>query len=92
MSASLPNSGNDASSPGNDPVSAIDGAAPAEYDLLLVDSLGQLSALELVGVLGSDVDGVPGWRESALLLRANTVLWETEWALLGGKLAEAAGA
>jgi hypothetical protein len=52
-------------------------------------TLGQLSALELVGVLGSDqADGIPGWRKSALLLRANTVLWETEWALLGGKLAE----
>jgi hypothetical protein len=51
-------------------------------------ALGQLSALELCGVLGSDADGVPGWRESALLLRASTVLWQVQWALLGGKLAE----
>jgi len=51
-------------------------------------SLGQLSALELVGVLGSDADGVPGWRQSAILLRASAVLWRVQWALLGGKLAE----
>lgn len=51
-------------------------------------SLGQLSALEMTGVLGSDADGVPGWRQSALLLRASTVQWQIEWALLGGKLAE----
>jgi len=61
---------------------------PGVDAMRLALSLGQLSALELVGVLGSDSDGVPAWRESALLLRASTVLWRVEWALLGGKLAE----
>ena len=48
---------------------------------------GTFSSLELVAVLGSDADGVPSWSRSALLLRASTVLWDTQWALLGGKLA-----
>jgi len=51
-------------------------------------ALGQLSALELTGVLGSDPDGVPGWQQSAVLLRASTVALKVQWALLGGKLAE----
>ena len=48
---------------------------------------GTISSVELSGVLGSDEDGVPSWGNSALLLRASTVLWDTQWALLGGKLA-----
>ncbi len=48
---------------------------------------GTFSSVELVGVLGSDADGVPAWSRSALLLRASTVLWDTQLALLGGKLA-----
>lgn len=48
---------------------------------------GQLSNLELVAVLGFDGADRPSWSHSAVLLRANTVRWEVEWAVLGGKLA-----
>ncbi len=49
---------------------------------------GMLSTIELVGVMGYGSDDVPAWGRSALLLRASTVLWNFEWALMGGKLAE----
>jgi len=49
---------------------------------------GMLSTIELVGVMGYGDDDVPAWGKSAVLLRASTVLWNFEWALLGGKLAE----
>ena len=48
---------------------------------------GTFSSVELVAVMGSDEDGVPSWSRTALLLRASTVKWDTQWALLGGKLA-----
>ncbi len=50
---------------------------------------GTLSAVEVVGVMGYDsFNDAPAWSQSALLARANTVLWNFEWALVGGKLAE----
>ncbi len=68
---------------------AINKVYKAGVDALRLNyALGSLSALELIGVLGSHPDGVPGWGRSALLLRASTVLWNFEWALLGGKLAK----
>jgi len=48
---------------------------------------GTFSSVELSAVLGSDEDGVPSWARSALLLQASTVIWDTQWGLLGGKLA-----
>ena len=48
---------------------------------------GALSSVELAAVLGTDEDGVPSWRRSALLFRTATTLWETEWALMGGRVA-----
>ena len=49
---------------------------------------GTFSSVELSAVMGSDPDdGAPSWSRSALLLRASTVIWDTQWALLGGKLA-----
>jgi hypothetical protein len=52
-------------------------------------SLGRLSAIELRGVLGSDVNtGAPRWAESALMLRANTVLGGFDFAVVAAKLAE----
>ncbi|MCP4604803.1 MAG: hypothetical protein GY847_30500 [Proteobacteria bacterium] len=49
---------------------------------------GMLSSVEIAGVMGYADGDVPAWSQSALILRANTVLWNFEWALLGGKLAE----
>ncbi len=51
-------------------------------------SPGMLSTIELVGVMGSSVGDEPSWAQSAVVLRAGTVLWDFEWAALGGKLAE----
>ena len=48
---------------------------------------GEFSQISLIGVLGSDSDGVPGWGRSAVLVRAATVIWDYELALLGGKVA-----
>jgi hypothetical protein len=49
---------------------------------------GMLSSLEMVGVMGYKGGDVPAWSKSALMARASAVLWNFEWALLGGKLAE----
>ncbi|MBW2263072.1 MAG: hypothetical protein JRG91_13955 [Deltaproteobacteria bacterium] len=49
---------------------------------------GMLSTVELVGVMGYGTDDVPAWGRSALLARLSTILWNFEWALLGGKVAE----
>jgi hypothetical protein len=46
------------------------------------------AGFEFVGVLGTNSDDNVTWNESALLLRAHMVRLNTEWALLGGKLAE----
>lgn len=49
---------------------------------------GSMSSIELAGVVGNDNDDVPSWGRSALLIHARTVLWQFEWALVGGKLAK----
>ena len=51
-------------------------------------TLGMLSSIELVGILGSDDDGSPAWGKTAFMLRASAVKWSFEWAIMGGKLAE----
>lgn len=60
---------------------------PGVDALRLNFATGTLSSVELVGVLGSDADGTPGWGESALVARVAMVGLGLEWALLGGKLA-----
>ena len=50
--------------------------------------LGQLSGLEVLGVLGNDVNGVPAWSRSALTARLETVLAGFHGSLIGGNLAE----
>jgi hypothetical protein len=50
--------------------------------------LGTLSGLELLGVLGSDANGVPAWSRSAVTARLDTVLAGFHGAVIGGKLAE----
>jgi hypothetical protein len=49
--------------------------------------LGQLSGLEVLGVLGSDVSGVPAWSRSALTARLETVLGGFHGTIIGGRLA-----
>lgn len=49
---------------------------------------GLLSSVEVVGVMGYGADDVPAWGRTALLARLSVVLWNFEWALLGGKVAE----
>jgi hypothetical protein len=61
---------------------------PGVDALRLSLSTGMLSAVELLGVLGSGDDDAPEWGESAVLVHAKTVAEEVELALLGGKLAE----
>ncbi len=51
-------------------------------------AVGPLSGIEVVRVAGYRSNGEPNWARSALVARANTVLWDFEWALIGGKLAE----
>jgi len=51
-------------------------------------SLGALSSIEVVGAMGYDDKDVPTWGRTATLMRASTVLWNVEWAALGGKVAE----
>jgi len=50
-------------------------------------SPGEFSEITLVGVLGSDTDDTPAWSRSALLVRASTVVWNQQLALLGGRVA-----
>jgi hypothetical protein len=50
--------------------------------------LGQLSGLEILGVLGSDANGTPAWSRSALTARFETVLLGFHGSIIGGKLAE----
>jgi hypothetical protein len=50
--------------------------------------LGDLSGLEVSGVIGYTDGDRPDWKRSALLVRASTVKASFEWAALGGKLAE----
>jgi hypothetical protein len=61
---------------------------PGVDALRLGIATGTLSAVEFVGVMGYGDDDVPAWGQSAVLVRANTVLWNFEWALIGGKVAE----
>lgn len=61
---------------------------PGVDALRMLLSAGELSTIETVQVLGYDGDGHAEWARSAALGRASTVLWDFEWALLGGKLAE----
>jgi hypothetical protein len=49
---------------------------------------GLLSSVEVVGVMGYGSNDAPSWGRTAVLARASTVLWNFEWALLGGKVAE----
>ncbi|MEM7158041.1 MAG: hypothetical protein AAF799_34690 [Myxococcota bacterium] len=51
-------------------------------------ALGMIGSVEVMGVLGNDVDGDPRWSRSALLARASVVGGGFEWAALGGKVAE----
>jgi hypothetical protein len=51
-------------------------------------STGLLSNVEIVAVMGYGTNDVPAWGRSAVLARASAVLWNFEWALLGGKVAE----
>jgi hypothetical protein len=60
---------------------------PGVDALRLNVAAGQLSSVELLGILGADRDGVPAWSESAVLVRASATKWNFEWAVLGGKLA-----
>lgn len=58
-------------------------------DALAVNvATGMLSSVEVVGVMGYADTTAPAWRKSALLARAATVLWNFEWAVIGGKLAQ----
>ena len=50
--------------------------------------LGQLSGLEVLGVLGNDTSGTPAWSQSAVTARLETVLWGFHGSVIGGKLAE----
>ncbi len=62
---------------------------PGVDALRVAVTTGMLSSVEIVGVMGyRDNNEVPSWYQSALLARAATVLWNFEWALIGGKLAE----
>src|SRR5262249_27633708 len=49
--------------------------------------LGQLSGLEIVGVLGANSNGVPAWSRSAVMARLETVLAGFHGSIIGGKLA-----
>jgi hypothetical protein len=49
--------------------------------------IGQLSGLEVLGVLGSDPNGVPAWSRSAVTARLETVLAGFHGAIIGGRLA-----
>lgn len=50
--------------------------------------LGQLSGLEVLGVLGNGTDGAPAWSRSAVTARLETVLAGFHGSIIGGKLAE----
>lgn len=50
-------------------------------------SPGEFTQITVVGVLGSGLDDSPAWGRSAVMARAATVVWNTELALLGGKVA-----
>ncbi|RMH00438.1 MAG: hypothetical protein D6705_00450 [Deltaproteobacteria bacterium] len=50
-------------------------------------ALGSLSQIEVLAALGYDGDE-PAFRNSALFGRASVTLWNIEWALLGGKVAQ----
>ena len=50
-------------------------------------SPSEFTQITLVGVLGWDTDDTPAWSRSALLVRASTVLWNQQLALLGGRVA-----
>lgn len=60
---------------------------PGVDALTLGVALGMLSSVEVAGVMGCDSGGAADWGRSALLLRAGTVLWNFEWAVLAGKVA-----
>lgn len=49
--------------------------------------LGELSALEILGVLGSNPDGTPAWSRSALTARLETVLAGFQGSIIGGRIA-----
>jgi hypothetical protein len=49
--------------------------------------LGELSSLEVLGVLGSGPDGVPAWSSSAVTARLETTLEGFHGSIIGGKLA-----
>lgn len=51
-------------------------------------NLGDWSALEVTAVLGSDAEGTPAWARSAAVARLETVAFNFQAALLGGRLAE----
>lgn len=51
-------------------------------------TLSRVSGLEVVGVLGSDLSGRPAWKQSAVMLRLDTVAAGFQLAVLGGKLAQ----
>jgi hypothetical protein len=51
-------------------------------------SLGMASAVEVVGVLGNDAQGVPTWANSAVLAHARTLVGGFELSALGGKVAQ----
>ncbi len=54
----------------------------------LAVTAGMLSSIEFIGVLGYGEAGKPSWGQTAVMARAGTVLWDFEWSVLGGKLAE----
>jgi hypothetical protein len=49
--------------------------------------LGELSGLEVLGVLGSGANGEPAWSSSAITARLETVLAGFHGSIIGGKLA-----
>jgi hypothetical protein len=58
-------------------------------DALAVNvATGMLSSVEVVGVMGYADTTAPAWGKSALIARAATVLWNFEWAVIAGKLAQ----
>lgn len=70
-------------------VTAVNRIYKPGVDALQVGAaLGMIGSVEVMGVLGNDIDGDPRWARSALLARASVLGGGFEWAVLGGKVAE----
>ncbi len=60
---------------------------PGVDALRLSVATGMLSTVELDAVMGYGTTDAPSWGRSALIARLATVLFDFEWALMGGKVA-----